>query len=672
MSGLEVAGIVLGALPLIIYAFEHLRDGASRLGRLINFNAEFHRLWGEVEDEELMYRLQLKILLKPLVNNGIVAEDELEELMLSPDHELWRDADVDGALSKRLGESYDRYVANLTDIQALTWQIIQPLLQSPVLKERLGGNEVGYLFFRVAWPKLTAYQTQCTKQQLMARAYTHLSDKYKYEHDRIKFALGRRLREEILDSIRRKIKLLGRILAESDQIAAFEQSNKVALSSRSVKNLVGYWRHADRVFSLLLLSWVCPCKQNHCAHLWLQHRTTPRFDFRMLVLFAPKGCNTAATPPWQQHGIQIEWTSSADNVANRIIATAAFPSPRIPMQPSRIVGRNDTIGSLARKGKGKTVKACARYECNRLSCLNIKGLLKPFIISFGLTPRRSKVVSFVSRSDTTAVIKPADNARKSKKPKPNLPVPSLSPSHPPTSQNIIKNLCHTMEQCGMQSADLGLLVDKAQGEHYRVFSQPEQKIAADEISLSEILHSNHKPRLQRVQRLQIALKIASSHLQLHSTAWARRQWEATDVRFPQTSTDPADIHLHRPFVSANFEAKSPSHAPKAPRASDRSFACLGIMLLELGFGTRLEDHELWQQLGAQNSCIAVFRLMVAKQWVDDMEGEAGPEYASAVMWCLNKSPATLEGDEWRTDLASEVVLPLQNCCEWISPKTEVM
>ena len=64
--------------------------------------------------------------------------------------------------------------------------------------------------------------------------------------------------------------------------------------------------------------------------------------------------------------------------------------------------------------------------------------------------------------------------------------------------------------------------------------------------------------------------------------------------------------------------------------------------------------------------------MVAKQWVDDMEGEAGPEYASAVMWCLNKSPATLEGDEWRTDLASEVVLPLQNCCEWISPKTEVM
>jgi hypothetical protein len=59
MSGLEVAGIVLGALPLIICALENLRDGASRLGRLINFNAEYSKTWGEVEDEELMYRLQM-------------------------------------------------------------------------------------------------------------------------------------------------------------------------------------------------------------------------------------------------------------------------------------------------------------------------------------------------------------------------------------------------------------------------------------------------------------------------------------------------------------------------------------------------------------------------------------------------------------------------------------
>jgi hypothetical protein len=75
MSGLEVTGIVLGALPLIISALENLRDGASRIGRLINFNVEYSKTWGEVEDEELMYRMQLKRLLKPLVRDDILTDD---------------------------------------------------------------------------------------------------------------------------------------------------------------------------------------------------------------------------------------------------------------------------------------------------------------------------------------------------------------------------------------------------------------------------------------------------------------------------------------------------------------------------------------------------------------------------------------------------------------------
>lgn len=195
----------------------------------------------------------------------------------------------------------------------------------------------------------------------MAKAYTHLSDTYKYEHERLKFAFGQRLRKETLNGIHRKIKLLKRILAESDQVAAFEDSNKVALSPRSVRNLVGYWRHADRVYALLLSSWICPCKQSHCAHLWLQHRTSPSFDFRMLVLFAPKGCNTSKSSPWQQHGIQIEWTSSTSDVGNQVVASALVPTPKIPMQLPAIVNQPRRLGGLSRKAKGKQpIKACVR------------------------------------------------------------------------------------------------------------------------------------------------------------------------------------------------------------------------------------------------------------------------------------------------------------------------
>jgi hypothetical protein len=140
MSGLEVAGIVLGALPLIIFALENLRDGASRLGRLISFNAEYSKTWGEVEDEELMYRLQLKRLLKPLVRDDILTDDDLEALLLDPSADSWKEPDLDNALKARLGESYDRYIANVEDIQTLVWEILRPLVQSSAFQKRINNH----------------------------------------------------------------------------------------------------------------------------------------------------------------------------------------------------------------------------------------------------------------------------------------------------------------------------------------------------------------------------------------------------------------------------------------------------------------------------------------------------------------------------------------------------
>ena len=240
-----------------------------------------------------------------------------------------------------------------------------------------------------------------------------------------------------------------------------------------------------------------------------------------------------------------------------------------------------------------------------------------------------------------------------------------------TSRDVINNLCHTMESCGMQSECLGLLVDASQGDQYQVSSQPEQKVVAGEITLRDILHRDHKPRVSRAQRFQIALKVASSHLQLHSTSWARRHWESGDVRFPHIGKTGGEILLDRPFVSANFEPEL-SSTLRVPKATDRSFACLGIMMLELLFGAQLEEHDLWQQFGAVSTDNPVLRLMVAKKWSDDVKDEAGPEFSSAVKWCLDESPATLHSDQWRKDLASEVVLPLQNCCGWIDRANDVV
>ena len=114
------------------------------------------------------------------------------------------------------------------------------------------------------------------------------------------------------------------------------------------------------------------------------------------------------------------------------------------------------------------------------------------------------------------------------------------------TQNIeISALCRAMSSCGMQAARIGALSDHDAGRQYSVFSQPDQKIAAGEITLQEVLQEEHKSRLRRSDRFQIALAVSSSHLQLQSTGWgARKQWQAADIRFPRTINSREDPDNH--------------------------------------------------------------------------------------------------------------------------------
>jgi len=140
MSGLEVVGVVLGALPLIISAFEHGQSLAKKWNLLANFNLENLKVWNDVKDEELMYRLQLQTLLAPLIRDGDMTKDRLEILLLSPRSDVWKDADLDAALRKRLGEAYDRYMGNVEEIQALAWRLLEPLARSSAFRAQMSNK----------------------------------------------------------------------------------------------------------------------------------------------------------------------------------------------------------------------------------------------------------------------------------------------------------------------------------------------------------------------------------------------------------------------------------------------------------------------------------------------------------------------------------------------------
>lgn len=193
----------------------------------------------------------------------------------------------------------------------------------------------------------------------MAKAYDFLAERYSHESRRMRTVFSKTWRREQLTAIHMKIKVLERLLSSEDKAATFEQANKVGVTSQSVNNLVGYWRHAARIHALLLMSWVCPCRQTHCANLWLQHHTSDQFEFRMLVLSARTGGN-AHSASWQQQGIKISGPLDEAAVRNLVAATIAPPPPRVLQLPGQARGPNK-LEIMFKPSKGKqSARASAR------------------------------------------------------------------------------------------------------------------------------------------------------------------------------------------------------------------------------------------------------------------------------------------------------------------------
>ena len=113
-------------------------------------------------------------------------------------------------------------------------------------------------------------------------------------------------------------------------------------------------------------------------------------------------------------------------------------------------------------------------------------------------------------------------------------------------------------------------------------------------------------------------------------------------------------------------------------ASDRLLPTLGILLIELCFGTTLESQDLRREYSKtmQGGCTssadldAALDLAVALEWSQSVAGEAGEDYHDAVQWCLRHQGSGAKDHKWRQDLFANVEAPLQSCHEQFTSKAK--
>ncbi|CAO2649502.1 Nn.00g068870.m01.CDS01 [Neocucurbitaria sp. VM-36] len=121
MSGVEIAGLVLGVLPLLIQGIESYNEGLDPIKSFMRWERELPQFIRKLRNQHVHYAQTIRILFEP-----ITVEEELAQMMTEPgSQELWKSKEL--ALQNKLQESYQAYQSTIGNIERITKKIASKL-----------------------------------------------------------------------------------------------------------------------------------------------------------------------------------------------------------------------------------------------------------------------------------------------------------------------------------------------------------------------------------------------------------------------------------------------------------------------------------------------------------------------------------------------------------------
>jgi hypothetical protein len=119
MSGVEIAGFVLGGFPLLISAAEHYREGFEPLVKWKRFRTEFIGFIDAVDIEKQLFDQMLERFLI----SADVPYEEIQLFMTDRAYTGWQREDLVRTLRARLGGSYDVYMSTIKTMDELMHEL---------------------------------------------------------------------------------------------------------------------------------------------------------------------------------------------------------------------------------------------------------------------------------------------------------------------------------------------------------------------------------------------------------------------------------------------------------------------------------------------------------------------------------------------------------------------
>lgn len=114
MSGLEIAGLVLGTFPIALEVLDKYKEAARRLGFWLRIAAEHQKCDSKLQFQRLLYINNLRHLLLPM---AMLDDAGIEELLNDPGGQAWEKNETTYMLKQRLGSSYELYLQCMVDFK---------------------------------------------------------------------------------------------------------------------------------------------------------------------------------------------------------------------------------------------------------------------------------------------------------------------------------------------------------------------------------------------------------------------------------------------------------------------------------------------------------------------------------------------------------------------------
>lgn len=118
VTGVETAGLVLGAIPLIISALENYEDLAVPTKAFIHWRRHLRRLIRELYTIHATYDQAVRLLLKPFANLA-----DQTTMIEDPRSDLWREGDIADSLRDNLGPVYGPFILTIDEVSEILVEI---------------------------------------------------------------------------------------------------------------------------------------------------------------------------------------------------------------------------------------------------------------------------------------------------------------------------------------------------------------------------------------------------------------------------------------------------------------------------------------------------------------------------------------------------------------------